>query len=71
MNDRNNMFEMLKAIKNPQEFVNNFMKQNNNPMLNNLMQMAQKGDRENLENFANNLLQQQGMSLNDFKQFFK
>lgn len=67
----NNMFEMLKAIKNPQEFVNNFMKQNNNPMLNNLMQMAQKGDRENLENFANNLLQQQGMSLNDFKQFFK
>lgn len=66
-----NGIEMLKAIKNPQEFVNNFMKQNNNPMLNNLVQMAQKGDIQNLETMADNVLKQNGLNLNDLKQFFK
>ena len=70
----NNPLEMLKMIKNPKEFVMNYMKQNNNPMFNNLMQMAEKNDTQGLENFARNLYKEQGRDFdkefNDFKNMF-
>ena len=41
---------------NPQQLLMNFMQQrnNNNPMINNLINMAQKGDSKGVENFARN-----------------
>jgi len=33
----------------------------NNPMLNNLIQMADKGDNKGLETFARNVLKERGM----------
>lgn len=60
----NNPLELLKAIKNPKEYVMNMAKQNNNPILNNLIDMANKNDKKGLENFANNMLKEQGMDLN-------
>lgn len=62
-----NPFEMLKQIKNPQEFVMNYLKENSNPMLSNLVDMAQKGDKQSLENTAMNILKQQGANDKDIQ----
>jgi hypothetical protein len=67
----NNPLEFIKAIKNPREFVINYAKQNNNPMINNLIQMAEKKDTKGLENFAKNFFEQQGKDFNKIKEQFK
>ena len=67
----NNPLEFIKAIKNPREFVINYAKQNNNPMINNLIQMAEKKDTKGLEKFAKNFFEQQGMDFNKIKEHFK
>lgn len=61
----NNPLEMIKMIKNPKDFVMDYMKKNDNPILKNLIQEAEKGNNEAVETFANNLLKQQGMNLKD------
>lgn len=61
----NNPLQMIKMIKDPKGFVMDFMKQNNNPILNNLIKEAEKGNNQAVETFANNLLKQQGMDLKD------
>lgn len=59
----NNPIQMLKMLmsknKNPQEMIKSMMG-NNNPMVTNLMEMAQKGDKAGVENFAKNLFKEQG-----------
>lgn len=67
----NNPLEFIKMIKNPQEFVTNYMKQNSNPMLNNLIQMAQKGDKQGVENFARNFFKEKGQDFDDIMSNFK
>lgn len=56
----NNLLDMLKAIKNPREFVLNNVVGNSNPMLKNLIEMAQKGDTKGVENFARNFFKERG-----------
>lgn len=66
----NNPFEMLKAIKNPQKFVLNMLGGNNNPIMNNLKQMANEGNQKGIEEFARNLFKQQGRNFDsEFKEF--
>ena len=60
-----NPMDILKSIKDPKEFVNNYARQNNNPILNNLIQMAQQNDVKGLENFARNLLNGQGRNYDE------
>lgn len=67
----NNPLEMIKMIKNPKQYVMDYMKQNNNPILNNLVQEAEKGNNQAVETFANNILKQQGMDLNDIMNSLK
>lgn len=67
----NNPLDIIKLIKNPKEFVNNYMKQNSNPMLNNLIEMANKGDKQGLETFARNLFQQKGLNFDELMSQFK
>lgn len=47
----------------------------NNPMFNNLIQMAENGDNKSIENFARNLFKEKGLDfdkeLANFKQIFK
>lgn len=66
---------MLKGIKNPKDAVINMIKTNNNPMVKNLVEMAEKGDSQGVENFARNLYQQQGRDFdkefNEFMSNFK
>lgn len=71
----NNPLEMLKMIKNPKQFVMNYVKQNNNPMMNNLIQMSEKGDMKGIEKFARNMFKEQGKDFdkefNEFMSNFK
>lgn len=67
----NDPFVLIKAIKNPQEFLTNYIKQNSNPMINNLMEMARKNDKQGIENFARNFFQQKGINFDDIMNQFK
>lgn len=55
-----NPIEMLKSITNPKQFVMNNLGVNNNPMVGNLIKMAQNGDTQGVENFARNMFKEQG-----------
>jgi hypothetical protein len=44
----------------PQQLIDRMMINNSNPILLNLIQMAQKGDKVGVENFARNYLKEQG-----------
>ena len=74
MNNPLQFMNMLKSIKNPKEAVINMIKSNNNPMLKNLVEMAEKGDTKGIENFARNFYAQQGRNFdqefNNFKSMF-
>lgn len=68
----NSPLDFIKAIKNPKQFIMNYFKQqNNNPMLNNLIQMAEKGDTQGVENFARNYFKEQGQDFDEIMSNFK
>lgn len=75
MNNPMQLMNMLKGIKNPKDAVINMIKTNNNPMIKNLVEMAEKGDTTGVENFARNILKEQGRDfdaeMNDFMKNFK
>lgn len=67
---------------NPTNFIKNYMLKGmtpkgivkqmagNNPMLSNLINMAEKGDNQGVENFARNLLKDRGLNYDEeFKKF--
>jgi hypothetical protein len=61
---------MLKNIKNPKDLIMNMANQNSNPILKNLIDMANKGDTQGIEQFARNLYKQQGKDFDkEFSQF--
>lgn len=60
MNNPIQFMNMLKSIKSPKEAVINMIKSNNNPMIKNLVEMAENGNSKGVEEFARNLYAQQG-----------
>ena len=60
MNNPMQFMNMLKGFKNPKDAVINMIKSNNNPMIKNLVEMAEKGNSKGVEEFARNLYAQQG-----------
>lgn len=70
-----NPIEMLKNFKgkNPQEIILNQMMGNiDNPMIKNLINMAQKGQNQNIETFARNFMKEQGKDFDsEFANFMK
>ena len=67
---------------NPTNFIKNYMLRGltpkgivkqlagNNPMLENLINMAEKGDNQGIENFARNVLKERGLDYDEeFKKF--
>ena len=72
MNNPMQFMNMLKGIKNPKETVINMIKSNNNPMIKNLVNMAEKGDNEGIEKFARNFYKEQGRDFDkEYSQFMK
>ena len=70
MNNPMQFMNMLNGIKNPKEVVISMIKSNNNPMVKNLVEMAEKGDNEGIEKFARNMFKEQGRDFDsEIKQF--
>lgn len=49
----------------PQKMFTNMIGNNNNPMISNLMQMAQKGDIKSVEQFARNFCNERNANFDD------
>ena len=69
-----NPFQMLGAMKNPQEFIQQMM--NNiqimqNPMVKNAMQMYQNGDTQGLQAMAENLCKERGTTPQQVQEMIK
>ena len=70
MNNPMQMMNFLKGVKNPKEAVISMIKSNNNPMVKNLVEMAEKGDNKGIETFARNMFKEQGRDFDsEIKQF--
>ncbi len=66
------LVQLIKNGNNPQQLIMNILQQNNNPILQNAMNLAQKGDLFNLENIGRNLAQQRGIDFDkEFANFKK
>lgn len=67
------ILQFIKASGNPQKFMLNMLQQqNNNPIMANLIQMAQANDEKGIENFARNLMKEQGLDFDkEFNTFKK
>lgn len=66
-----NLINILKSFMgkkmSPQQIAMNMIGQNKNPMMQNLIKMAQNGDNAGLENFAKNICKERGI---DFEKEF-
>ena len=70
MNNPMQIMNLLKGTKSPKDAVINMIKSNNNPMVKNLVDMAEKGNSEGIENFARNMFKEQGRDFDsEIKQF--
>jgi len=68
MNHNFNLVKQFMESKNPQQMIKNYI--GNNPLLNNLVNMAQKGDKESVETFARNLYKENGKDFDkEFAEF--
>lgn len=59
----NNVINFIKGMlgkMNPQQIVMNMIKNNSNPIIANLISMAQQGNTAGVENFARNYLKENG-----------
>ena len=67
------ILQFIKASGNPQKFMLNILQQqSNNPIMANLIQMAQANDEKGIENFARNLMKEQGLDFDkEFNTFRK
>lgn len=71
----NNPMNMLKGFVNninPQQVVLNMLGNTNNPIFSNLAQMAQKGDKKGIEEFARNIYKEKGLNFDEeYSKFMK
>lgn len=67
------MIQFIKAGNNPEQFIMTMlqMKAGNNPVMQNILQLAQTKDQKGLESVARNLAKQRGVdfdkAFNDFR----
>lgn len=72
MNNSMQFINMLKGIKSPKDAVINMIKTNNNPMVKNLVEMAENGNSKGVEEFARNLFKEQNRDFDkEFGEFMK
>lgn len=60
MNPMFNIQQLLKSGKNPRDLMINYLSNNNNPIAQNVLEMANNNDIEGIEKFARNYLKEQG-----------
>ena len=59
------LIQMIKGGMNPQQLIMSIMQNNNNPILQNAMNLAQNGNAAALQNLARNLAQQKGLNFDE------
>ena len=62
-----NMLKGMMGNMNPKNMAMNMLKNNTNPIFNNLMQMMEKGDDKGIEQFARNVCKEKNIDFD--KQF--
>ena len=65
-----NPLQLMKAMRNPQEFMKQAMNNSNimsNPIAKNALEMYQKGDTKGLQDMAENLAKERGTTVDDMK----
>ena len=70
----NNMGMLFQAVKNPQQFIQQMMSNSQamqNPMIANAIQMYQKGDKNGINQLAQNLCKEKGTTLEEMSQKIK
>lgn len=55
-----NMLKSMFGSMNPKEIVSKMISNNSNPIVGNLVNMANKGDTKGIEEFARNYMKEQG-----------
>lgn len=64
------IIQMIRSGSNPQQLMMSFLQQQNNPMANNLLQMAQNGNISRIEQIARNMCAQKGLDFDkEFSSF--
>ena len=74
-----NPLDMIKNFinvgKNPEQIAMQLLANNNNPIMNNLVDLAKKGDYQGVENIARNMFKEQGRDfdkeMNDLQGFIQ
>ena len=61
---------LTQIMRNPQAFLQQAM-QNGNPIMQNAIQMYQKGDKQGLNELADNLCKEKGINRQDFEKQIK
>ena len=62
----NNPIQMMQAMRNPQAFLQQAM-QSGNPIMQNAIKMYQKGDKQGLNELADNLCKEKGINRQEFE----
>ena len=60
MNSTNMLKMFMNSGKTPKDIAIQMIGNYNNPVINNLVKMAEKGDYQGVENFARNMFKEQG-----------
>ena len=66
----NNPLQLMQMLKNPQAFMQNMMNNSQfmqNPIINNAMQMYQKGDMDGLNKLAENMCKENNTTMEQMK----
>lgn len=72
MNNPIELLNLLKGKKNPKEMCLNMVKENSNPMVKNLIEMAENGKTEEIKKFGRNLFKQQNRDFDkEYAEFIK
>ena len=66
----NNFGILMQAMRNPQAFLQQAM-QSGNPIMQNAIQMYQKGDKQGLNQLADNLCKEKGINRQEFEKQIK
>lgn len=70
MNPINMIKNMFGMGNNPKQILEQLIMGNSNPMMDNLMKMAQEGNGQSLETFARNICKQKGLNFDtEFAKF--
>lgn len=57
----NNPLDLLKMISNPKQYAMNYIKQVNNPIVSNMINLAEQGKMQEVESIAKNFFKSQGV----------